>query len=106
MGLAEWLAIGAGEGVSIHCLCPEGVRTGMTRGDSAAVGCDMLEPEAAAAIVFDAMERGDFLVTTHPRTAEFERRRVGDRTRWISGMRRARAAALGETALFQEAQGR
>ena len=108
VGLAEWLAIGVADGVSIHCVCPEGVKTGMTRTDSARVGkgVEFLDPEAVAGAVFEAMGRGDFLIATHPRTVEFERRRTADRARWLSGMRRARATTLGSTTLFQQAPGR
>ena len=49
-----------------------------------------LEPDEVAHIVLDAVDRGDFLVLTHPRTAEYEGRRVADRARWLKGMRKAR----------------
>ena len=107
VGLAEWLAIGVADGVSIHCVCPEGVRTGMTQADSLKVanGIEFLDPDAVATMVFEAMDRGEFLIATHPRTVEFERRRCSDRSRWILGMRRARSTALGRTGLFQEVLG-
>ena len=107
VALAEWLATGVGDGVSVHCLCPEGVRTGMTRASSARAGkgLEFLDPAAVAMTVCDAMERGEFLITTHPRTLEFEQRRAADRPRWLAGMRRARAAALGRDTLFPLASG-
>jgi NAD(P)-dependent dehydrogenase (short-subunit alcohol dehydrogenase family) len=92
VGLSEWLAITAPEGVGISCVCPEGVRTGMTRPDSidTARQAMFLEPGEVAQTVLDAVERGDFLVLTHPRTAEFESRRVADRPGWLKRMRKAR----------------
>src|SRR5882724_9667848 len=95
VGLSEWLAIDAPEGVGISCVCPEGVRTAMTRADSSRLAKDVafLEAEDVAHIVLDAVERGDFLVLTHPRTAEYEERRVADRARWLNGMRKARKIA-------------
>lgn len=92
VALSEWLAIDASEGIRISCVCPEGVRTAMTRPDSVRLGKDVsfLEPDEVAVRVLEAVERGDFLVLTHPRTAEYEGRRVTDRPRWLSGMRKAR----------------
>lgn len=95
VGLSEWLAIDAPEGVGISCVCPEGVRTAMTRPDSRALAQDIafLEADEVADTVLDTVERGDFLVLTHPRTAEYEGRRVADRARWLKGMRKARKLA-------------
>jgi NAD(P)-dependent dehydrogenase (short-subunit alcohol dehydrogenase family) len=92
VGLSEWLAIDAPEGVGISCVCPEGVRTAMTRPDSSRLAKDItfLEADEVAHIVLEAVERGDFLVLTHTRTAEYEGRRVADRARWLKGMRKAR----------------
>jgi hypothetical protein len=71
------------------------VRTAMTRPDSSALAQDIafLEADEVADTVLDAVERGDFLVLTHPRTAEYEGRRVADRARWLKGMRKARKLA-------------
>jgi NAD(P)-dependent dehydrogenase (short-subunit alcohol dehydrogenase family) len=95
VGLSEWLAITAPDGVGISCVCPEGVRTAMTRPDSirAAKDATFLEADEVARTVLDAVERGDFLVLTHPRTAEYEGRRVADRARWLKGMRKAQKLA-------------
>jgi NAD(P)-dependent dehydrogenase (short-subunit alcohol dehydrogenase family) len=102
VGLAEWLAISVADGVTISCVCPEGVMTGMTRTDSkfAGSGIEFIEAHEVAGRTLDAVERGDFLVLTHPRTAEFELRRIRDRERWIEGMRKARTRSLGVATLF------
>lgn len=91
VALAEWLAISHGDdGVSISCVCPEGVRTAMTRSDSATVGADFLEADQVAADILAGLAAGRFLILPHPKVAEYETRRTGDRERWLNGMRRAR----------------
>lgn len=103
VAFAEWLAIRhADEGVGVSCICPEGVRTGMTRESSAKAGSGMefLDPDEMVARAFLELEQGKFLVLPHPRVAEFERRRSGDRERWIAGMSKARRQIVpaGQTA--------
>jgi NAD(P)-dependent dehydrogenase (short-subunit alcohol dehydrogenase family) len=95
VALAEWLAIRYGdEGVTVSCLCPQGVRTPMTAGQAEqallAVG-RLLEPGEVADAVVDGLADERFLILPHPEVAEFEQRRAGDRDRWLAGMRRLRA---------------
>ena len=87
VGLAEWLAITVGDGVRIACICPERVRTSMTSGGSERVAGTTIDAPAAAGHALDGIARGEFLVLTHPRTAEFAQRRALDRPRWLRGMR-------------------
>lgn len=96
VALAEWLAIRyGGTGVGFSCLCPQGVRTAMTasfRADSATLAAGaLIEASAVADAVIGALADGRFLILPHPEVAEFERRRAGDRDRWLGGMRRVRA---------------
>jgi NAD(P)-dependent dehydrogenase (short-subunit alcohol dehydrogenase family) len=96
VALAEWIAIRYGDrGVSFSCLCPQGVRTSMTAGfgpDSATLAAGALvEPATVADAVVTALAEGRFLILPHPEVAEYERRRTGDRDRWLAGMRRLRA---------------
>jgi len=99
VALAEWLAIRYGDdGVTVSCLCPQGVRTAMTAGEGAdsavlAAGA-LLEPEDVADAVVAALADGRFLILPHPEVAEFEQRRAADRDRWLAGMRRLRARLL------------
>ncbi|WP_017592203.1 SDR family oxidoreductase [Nocardiopsis potens] len=94
VALAEWLSIRhAEEGISVSCLCPQGVNTAMTAGDSAEastrLGGAYLEPAEVADSVAAALRDGSFLILPHPEAAVFEQRRATDRDRWLAGMRRA-----------------
>jgi NAD(P)-dependent dehydrogenase (short-subunit alcohol dehydrogenase family) len=96
VAIAEWLAIRyGGNGVDFSCLCPQGVRTPLLAGagpDAAATAAGaVLEPEAVADAVVKAFSDDRFLILPHPEVAEYERRRAGDRDRWLAGMRRVRA---------------
>jgi NAD(P)-dependent dehydrogenase (short-subunit alcohol dehydrogenase family) len=97
VALAEWLAIRYGDqGVSVSCLCPQGVRTPMTdalpeRSATLAAGA-LIEPEQVADAVVAALAHEQFLILPHPQVAEYERRRAADRDRWLAGMRRIRAS--------------
>jgi NAD(P)-dependent dehydrogenase (short-subunit alcohol dehydrogenase family) len=101
VALAEWLSITHHDsGLRVSCLCPQGVWTGMTGAatrDSSVVadataGRDgMLEPENVADVVVQAIRDERFLILPHPEVAEYEKRRAGDRERWLRGMRRVQA---------------
>jgi NAD(P)-dependent dehydrogenase (short-subunit alcohol dehydrogenase family) len=100
VALAEWLAIEYGDcGVSVSCLCPQGVRTPMTAGfdeTSATLAAGaLLEPSDVADAVIAAWREGRFLILPHAEVAEYERRRTADRDRWLAGMRRVRARLRG-----------
>jgi NAD(P)-dependent dehydrogenase (short-subunit alcohol dehydrogenase family) len=94
VAIAEWLAVNyGGQGVQIHCLCPQGVRTPMVSGDArgeaeVAASGRILEPEQVADAVVDAMAANRFLVLPHPEVHGFEEMKVADRDRWLAGMRR------------------
>ncbi|MDA8368893.1 MAG: SDR family NAD(P)-dependent oxidoreductase [Nocardiopsaceae bacterium] len=103
VALAEWLAIRhADEGINVSCLCPQGVNTPMTAGDDGTsatrLGGAYIEPEDVAESVVAALHTGRFLILPHPEAADYELRRVTDRDRWISGMRRALAKIRGAAA--------
>jgi short-subunit dehydrogenase len=100
VGFAEWLSITSrGDGVSVHCICPEGVRTAMTKASSeqAGKGLVFLEADEVAAHALDRIAAGEFLILPHPRVAEFEVRRATDRQRWIETMHRAFMRMQGRT---------
>ena len=95
VGLAEWLAITYGDrGIRVSCLCPQGVKTAMTAGlaDASVLASEgLLEPEAVAESVVDALRDERFLVLPHPEVLEYFRRKADDYDRWLRGMRRLRA---------------
>ncbi len=101
VAIAEWLAVNyGGEGVQFHCLCPQGVRTPMVannaRGEAElAASGRILEPPEVADAVIDSVRTGTFLVLPHPEVHEYEKAKVDDRDRWISGMRRLLARVSG-----------
>lgn len=95
VALAEWLAVQyAGSGVTVSCLCPQGVRTPMTAdeppGSATLAAGPLLEPAEVVDRLVAAMAEGRFLVLPHPEVAEHEQRRASDRDRWIAGMARMR----------------
>lgn len=94
VALAEGLAIAYGDaGVQVHCLCPQYVRTGMTKDLAAEMtGVDgMISAEEAAETTLKALEDNRFLILTHAVTGEHFMRKAGDRDRWLKGMRGLRA---------------
>ena len=71
VGYAEWLAITYGEkNIGVSLLCPQGVSTAMTENlkNGGVAGIDgMLEAKEVASITLDAMKKGKFLITPHPK---------------------------------------
>jgi NAD(P)-dependent dehydrogenase (short-subunit alcohol dehydrogenase family) len=106
VAFAEWLSVTYGDrGLRVSCLCPMGVRTGMTQvpddapddmrlaaGVVAAAG-DMLEPEQVADVVVDGLRAERFLILPHPEVLTFFQRKADDYDRWLAGMRRLQARA-------------
>jgi NAD(P)-dependent dehydrogenase (short-subunit alcohol dehydrogenase family) len=95
VGFAEWLSVTYGEqGLGVSVVCPQAVETKMTAGieGGGVAGVDgMLSPEAVADAVIEGLAAERFLILPHPEVAEYERRKVADRDRWITGMRRLQA---------------
>ncbi len=92
LAFAEWLSMTYGDqGVQVHAVCPQGVRTDMLW-NSGAAGRALMEPGAVdaddvATDLFAAMGQGRFLVLPHPEVAEMYARRAADPDRWLAGMR-------------------
>jgi NAD(P)-dependent dehydrogenase (short-subunit alcohol dehydrogenase family) len=102
VAVAEWLAITYGDrGITVSCLCPQGVNTAMIAGASDAssvqtvVAQGVIEPEEVAAAVVAGLAAGQFLILPHPEVAEYYRRRATDTDRWLAGMQRLQARILG-----------
>ena len=91
VGLAEWLAITYGDqGIKVSVLCPQSVRTEMTKGAETAVAAidGMMEPEPVARACLKAINDETFLILPHPEVLEYMRRKTSDYDRWIGGMQR------------------
>ena len=91
VGLAEWLALSHGDdGIKVSVLCPQAVRTEMTRGheDHVAAIDGMMEPEPVAEACVRAIEEETFLVLPHPEVLGYMRNKTENYDRWIGGMRK------------------
>jgi len=92
VALAEHLSIQYGDkGICVSVLCPQAVDTNMLRmaGAGAASVDGVLNTDAVAQTVIDAMDEERFLILTHPEVKEYMARKL-DRDRWLRGMRRLR----------------
>jgi NAD(P)-dependent dehydrogenase (short-subunit alcohol dehydrogenase family) len=99
---AEWLAATyAHRGVTVHCVCPQGVRTQMLA-DSGRAGevvlmAAAIEPEQVADALWDAMGEGRFLVLPHPEVRDYYALRAADTDKWLRGMSRLQQRIEEET---------
>ncbi|MFG3228518.1 SDR family NAD(P)-dependent oxidoreductase [Kitasatospora sp. NPDC048194] len=104
LAFAEWLsATYRHRGITVHALCPQGVRTDMLA-STGAVGEALLaptalDPEDVAAEVMDALAHGRFLILPHPEVAEYYRARATEPDRWIGGMNRLQRGLEGSEVL-------
>jgi len=107
VAFAEWLSVNYAErGIKVSCLCPQGVRTPMLLGPSgnrkSFLSEGSVSADEVAQAVAEAIEAERFLVLPHPEVAEYERRKVADRDRWLEGMRRMRAKIKADPSLRGE----
>ena len=65
---------------------------------SSAARDGVLSADAVAEAVVAGLADERFLILPHPEVAEYERRRAGDRERWLKGMRRLQALLFGGAA--------
>jgi NAD(P)-dependent dehydrogenase (short-subunit alcohol dehydrogenase family) len=110
LGFAEWLALTyAHRGITVTCLCPNAVNTGMLgRDEDAEAGAalpdddlvarigDVVEPELVADMALAAMADRRFLVLPHPRVGESFVRKASDYDRWLEGTNRRLRRMRGE----------
>jgi NAD(P)-dependent dehydrogenase (short-subunit alcohol dehydrogenase family) len=90
---AEWLAATyTHRGLTVHCICPQGVRTQMLAGSGQAgqvvLAGAAIEPEQVADALAAAMRDGSFLVLPHPEVHDYYVQRATDTSRWLRGMSR------------------
>lgn len=91
VALAEWLALTYGDdGIKVSVLCPQAVRTAMTKGNEDGVASvdGMMEPEPVAEACMKAIEEETFLILPHPEVLDYMRRKTDNYDRWIGGMRK------------------
>jgi NAD(P)-dependent dehydrogenase (short-subunit alcohol dehydrogenase family) len=92
VALAEHLSIQYGDkGIAVSVLCPQAVDTDMLRmaGATAASVDGVLNTDAVAQSVIEAMDEERFLILPHPEVKDYMARKL-DRDRWLRGMRRLR----------------
>ena len=94
---AEFVSITHGdEGIRVSVLCPQGVNTAMapkSLGDGQTDG--IIEADELAAVAVETIREERFYVLPHPEVEEYVRRKGDNIDRWLHGMRRLRAKALG-----------
>ncbi|NNC73045.1 MAG: SDR family oxidoreductase [Sphingomonadaceae bacterium] len=104
VGLAEWLALTHGDqGIKVSVLCPQAVRTEMTRGNEDGVASidGMMEPEEVAEACVRTIREETFLVLPHPGVLDYMRNKTENYDRWIGGMRKLNRAYGGNPAQFK-----
>jgi NAD(P)-dependent dehydrogenase (short-subunit alcohol dehydrogenase family) len=90
---AEWLSATYGHrGITVQCICPQGVRTQMLADAGPAgevlMAATALEPEDVADVVMDGLRDDRFLVLPHPEVADYYALRATETERWLAGMRK------------------
>ena len=90
---AEWLAATYGHrGLTVHCICPQGVRTAMLAASGQAGDVVLkeaaIEPEQVGEALWDGLADGRFLILPHPQVQDYYAMRAGDTDRWLRGMNR------------------
>lgn len=93
VGFAENIAIAYGDqGIQVFLLCPQAVRTEMTRQGGGVAAVDgMMEPEQVADAVMESFNRDEFLILPHPEVKTYMQRKTADYDRWLQGMRKLQA---------------
>ncbi len=102
LAYAEWLSLTyRHRGLSVHAICPQGVRTDMLTASGSAgdlvLAATAIEPEAVADALFAAMAEDRFLVLPHPEVAGYHQARAADPDRWLATMNRVQQKWEGTT---------
>ncbi len=90
VGLAESLSITYGDsGIRVFALCPQAVRSEMTRQGGGVAAVDgLMEPDQLADAVIEGFKKEEFLILPHPEVKTYMQRKTADYDRWLKGMRR------------------
>jgi NAD(P)-dependent dehydrogenase (short-subunit alcohol dehydrogenase family) len=90
---AEWLAATyAHRGLTVHTICPQGVKTAMLA-ESGQAGQVVLqdaaiEPEQVAEALLAGIAEDRFLILPHPEVAQYYQLRASQPDKWLRGMNR------------------
>ncbi|MEL6966682.1 MAG: SDR family oxidoreductase [Pseudomonadota bacterium] len=91
VAFGEWIALTHGDdGIKVSVLCPQAVRTEMTKGheDHVASIDGMMEPEPVAEACVQVIREETFLVLPHPEVRSYMQNKTENYDRWIGGMRK------------------
>ena len=93
LAFAEWLsATYRHRGITVHAVCPQGVRTAMFAeagpGGQFLMGATAIEPGQVAEAVAEGLADDRFLILPHPEVAGYYQARANDTDAWITGMNR------------------
>ncbi len=94
VSLAESIAIEHGDqGIKSHCICPQYVRSNMTKGMPMAEGSQdgLLEPKDVANALKAAIAADEFMVFPHPVVKNYFINRAMHTDAYLSGMRKLKA---------------
>lgn len=104
VSFAESLAIGHGDdGVKVSVVCPQYVNTAILLVDDEDRAKPMegvISAEECAQSIIKGVEEETFMILPHDVVAKYYLNRASDPGRWINGMRRYRAALLGDDGKF------
>ena len=91
IAFAEWIAINNVDcGFHVSVICPQAVRTNMTKGrekDVAALD-GMLEPDFLVEKIQEGIDKKQFLILPHPEVQNYIEKKSSNYDKWISGMAR------------------
>lgn len=87
------------QGIRAHCICPQYVRTDMTKGFAMAENSadGLLEPEDVAAALLASMQKDEFLVLSHPVVGEYFKNRAFSYQSYITGMNKLKQKMGGQS---------
>ncbi|MFC4638237.1 SDR family NAD(P)-dependent oxidoreductase [Deinococcus hohokamensis] len=87
MAFAEWLAITYGDrGIHVSALCPEWVQTPLIE-HAPHLQASAISAEEVAQATVAGLQRGEFLITTHPMTVKAFQSRANTHERWLGRVR-------------------
>lgn len=99
VGLAENFAImHKADGIQTHCICPQYVRSNMTKGNKFAEESKdgLLEPEDVANALKQAIADEQFLVLSHPVVGDYFHHKGGNYQAYIDGMAKLKSKVAKE----------